>query len=133
MHYLHNIKEQLCEELEELSRKEISHSDLEFVHKLTDTVKNIDKIIMLEEGGGYSGNYRGGSYSDGRMWDGRNDRRNGDNRQGGYSGRRGGRGGYSRDGAKDDMIEELEESMNETDNPKIRDIMNHCIKILKEM
>lgn len=133
MHYLHNIKEQLCDELEEMSRKDISRSELEYIHQLTDTIKNIDKIIMLEEGGGYSGNYRGGSYPDPRMWDGGNERRTGDNRQGGYANRRGGRGGYSREGAKDDMIEEMEEAMKETDNPRIRDILNNCVKILKEM
>lgn len=52
MKALHDLKEMLHEELEELSRKpELSAGDLEVVHKLTDTIKNIDKICMLEDGG----------------------------------------------------------------------------------
>lgn len=39
----------LCREQEELSQKdELSVGDLDLAHKLTDTVKNIDKIEMLE-------------------------------------------------------------------------------------
>ena len=53
--YMHELKEKLCEELEEIARKpEMSAGDLEAAHKLTDTIKNIDKIEMLEEDGGYS-------------------------------------------------------------------------------
>ena len=52
--YMHELKEKLCEELEEIARKpEMGAGDLELIHKLTDTVKNIDKIVMLEEGDGY--------------------------------------------------------------------------------
>ena len=52
----------------------ISMNSLDVIHKMTDTIKNIDKIEMLEDGG-----YSEGMYS----------------RE--YS-ERGGRGGYSRDG-----------------------------------
>lgn len=53
--YMHELKEKLCEELEEIARKpEMSAGDLEAAHKLTDTIKNIDKIEMLEEDDGYS-------------------------------------------------------------------------------
>ena len=42
--YMHELKEKLCEELEEIARKpEMSAGDLEAAHKLTDTIKNIDK------------------------------------------------------------------------------------------
>ena len=45
MEYMHELKEKLCEELEEIARKpEMSAGDLEAAHKLTDTIKNIDKI-----------------------------------------------------------------------------------------
>ena len=48
--YMHELKEKLCEELDEIARKpEMSAGDLEAAHKLTDTIKNIDKIEMLEE------------------------------------------------------------------------------------
>src|SRR5699024_5510228 len=55
MEYLQKIKDNLCGELEELAMKpEMSAGDLETIHKLTDTIKNIDKIAMLEDGDGYS-------------------------------------------------------------------------------
>ena len=56
MKYLHGLKEKLCEELQEIAEKQdMSAGDLEAVHKLTDTIKNIDKIEMLEADG-YSNN-----------------------------------------------------------------------------
>lgn len=52
MKYLHELKEKLCEELQEIAEKQdMSAGDLEAVHKLTDTIKNIDKIEMLESDG----------------------------------------------------------------------------------
>ncbi len=58
---MHKIKEMLMNELYEYEEKakkmsggKLSMQELEKIHKLTDTVKNIDKIEMLEEGGGYS-------------------------------------------------------------------------------
>ena len=39
--------EKLCEELKEIARKgELGAGDLEIVHKLTDTIKNLYKIEM---------------------------------------------------------------------------------------
>lgn len=73
--YIEKIKKMLCKELEEYGMKtKISGSDLEMIWKLTDVVKNLGKIEMMEQesGGGSSearggrgrGNssYRGGSY-----------------------------------------------------------------------
>ena len=55
MDKLHDLKDKLCEELEEIARKpDMGPGDLELIHKLTDTIKNIGKIEMLEEEGGYS-------------------------------------------------------------------------------
>ena len=52
---MEKLKEKLFEELDEISRKpEMGAGDLEVIHKLTDTIKNIDKICRLEEDGGYS-------------------------------------------------------------------------------
>ncbi len=54
MEKLHELKEKLWAELEELAEKrEMGAGDLEVVHKITDTIKNIDKICMLEDGGDY--------------------------------------------------------------------------------
>ncbi len=70
MEYIEKIKKMLCKELDEYAMKtKISGSDLEMIWKLTDTVKNLGKIEMLEEesGGGSSeargGRGRGGSSS----------------------------------------------------------------------
>ena len=66
MHYMHDLKDLLCAELEDFAEKgkksgKMSMGDLESIHKLTDTVKNILKIDMLEEESGYSedGHYMG--------------------------------------------------------------------------
>ena len=66
MHYMHDLKDLLCAELEDYAEKgkksgKMSMGDLESIHKLTDPVKNILKIDMLEEEGGYSedGHYMG--------------------------------------------------------------------------
>ena len=49
---LYDLKDMLCAELDEIGKKgEMSAGDLETVHKLTDTIKNIDKIVMLEDDG----------------------------------------------------------------------------------
>ena len=75
MRALEDLREMLCDELDEIAKKqEMSAGDLETIHKLTDTIKNIDKIIIMDEDGGYSqagdwemegrGNYgRGSSYA----------------------------------------------------------------------
>lgn len=55
MKAMHELKEMLCKELDKISEKgDLSAGTLETAHKLTDTIKNIDKIMMLEEDGGYS-------------------------------------------------------------------------------
>lgn len=59
MKALYDLKDKLCDEINKIARKpDISASDLETVHKFTDSIKNIDKICMLEEKGysedGYS-------------------------------------------------------------------------------
>lgn len=124
MKYLEDLKDKLYDELEEIARKpEMSAGDLEAAHKLTDTIKNIDKICMLEEDGGYSqagdweiegrGNYgRGISYA-GRKRD----------SMGRYSRDGSGRnyGGYSRDGGKDVMMEHLEKAMRAASNDRERE------------
>ena len=73
MEYIEKIKKMLCKELDEYAMKgKISGSDLDMIWKLTDTVKNLDKISMLEESEGYSeerGGMRGRSYMHGSSYD----------------------------------------------------------------
>lgn len=128
MEYLHELKEKLCDELEEIAKKpDMSAGDLETVHKLTDTIKNIDKIDMLEDDGGYSrdgdwmarGTYdRGSSYA----------RRKRDS-MGRYSrdGRMLDRVMYSRADAKDHMMGELEEAMSAASTDREREIIRRAM------
>lgn len=109
MEKLYELKDRLCEELEEIARKpDMGPGDLELIHKLTDTIKNIGKIEMLEEEGGYSqedgrddGYGRGMSYARGR----------GGYNRGGRNTRRDSRGRYSRDDGRSAMMEHLEAAL----------------------
>lgn len=132
MEYMYELKEKLCRELDEIARKpEMSAGDLETVHKLTDTIKNIDKIDMLEDdgysqGGDWEADMRG-SYGRGNSYRGR--RRDS---MGRYSreGSSRNRGGYSRDGSKDRMMEHLEEMMQEAGSEKEREAIQRCMRQL---
>ncbi len=109
MEKLYDLKDKLCEELEEIARKpDMGPGALELIHKLTDTIKNIGKIEMLEEEGGYSqedgrddGYGRGMSYARGR----------GGYNRGGRNTRRDSRGRYSRDDGRSAMMEHLEAAL----------------------
>ena len=79
MKSLDEIREMLCVELDEIAGKgELTAGSLETVHTITDTIKNIDKICMLEEQGNsgddmydrgsYGGSYRGRSMATGRSY-----------------------------------------------------------------
>lgn len=130
MEYMDKLRDKLCDELDEIARKpEMSAGDLETVHKLTDTIKNIDKIAMLEDGDGYSqagdwemegrGSYNRGSSYRGRKRD----------SMGRYSstGRM-----YSRAEAKDGMMAQLEEMMDhasEQERTILRQAMDKLEKV----
>ena len=155
MHYMHDLKDLLCAELEDFAEKgkksgKMSMGDLESIHKLTDTVKNILKIDMLEEESGYSedGHYmgegriygtsyesgyseRGGSsYARGRRYA-RRDSMGRYSRDGGVSYRGGMRGCYSRDDGKHYMMEQLEEMMEEAEKPTEKEALRRCMDALK--
>lgn len=75
MKSMHELKEMLCEELEMIAKKgNVSHTDLENVYKLTESIKNIMKIDEMDEGmssrsyGRYN-SYNNGSHND-RSYDG---------------------------------------------------------------
>ena len=62
---MNELREMLCEELDEITAKgKLNMSDLDAVHKLTDTIKNIDKIGALNEGYSSDGGWNAsGTYS----------------------------------------------------------------------
>ena len=124
--YMHELKEKLCEELKEIARKgELGAGDLEIVHKLTDTIKNLDKIEMLEEHGDYSraGDWEAdmrGTYARGSSYRGR---------------KRDSMGRYSRDGrysrhASPDMMDKLQTMMDNASTERERDAIR---RLMNEM
>ena len=138
MDYMHELKEKLCDELKEIANKpEMGAGDLEIVHKLTDTIKNICKIDMLDEDGGYSrdGDWEArGSYNRGSSYRGRKR-----DSMGRYS--RDGRmmrGGYrdgrmcSRAEAKDEIMEKIEDMMDDAD-PKEKEILRSAMDQLEKV
>nr|DAV58934.1 MAG TPA: hypothetical protein [Caudoviricetes sp.] len=127
MKVMYDLKDMLCAELDEIGKKgEMSAGDLETVHKLTDTIKNIDKITMLEESG-YS---RDEDYSRDGDW---NANMRGNYGRGSSYARRGShyvRGHYSRDDARDSMMRKLEDMLRNVDGYD-RETIQHCIDELK--
>ena len=131
MEYMYELKDKLCKELDEIARKgELGAGDLEIVHKLTDTIKNLDKIEMLEDGGySQSGDWEieGRAYNRGNSYA----RRKRDS-MGRYS--RDGRmmrGGYSRHDAKEAMMEQMEMLMDQAGSEKEREAIRRCMNQLE--
>lgn len=140
---LYRLKEKLCEELEEYAGEiKLTAGSLDIIHKITDSIKNIDKIELLE-GGEY-----GGSYDDGMSYA----RRGGGTYVRGYyrddDGRMGGRrysrdGGdydremsmrrYSRDGGKDQMLKKMGEMMEYAETDQQREALKRCMRQLEEL
>ena len=145
MEYIEKIKKMLCKELDEYAMKsKLSMADIDVIHKLTDTVKNLDKIEMLEDDGGYSearGGMRGRSYMGGSSYDddmmyserrgrGRNARRDSMGRYSSdmedYSEARMDRR-YSRDDAKDHLLDKMGEMMSSADEDQ-REILKDAMR-----
>lgn len=136
MKALYELKEKFEMELEELARKgELGAGDLELAHKLTDTIKNIDKICALEEDGGYSeaGDWEGrGSYNRGSSYANRGKHYvRGHYSRDGYSDRGYSReSGYSRHDAKEQMMAQLEDMMGSVSNEREREAIRRCMEQL---
>lgn len=128
---LYDLREMLCEELDEYNRDAkngLNERVLDTVHKLTDTIKNIDKIMMLEDGdysraGEWEADMRG-SFS--------RDAGNGYNRGNSYAnrGRHYVRGHYSRTDGRERMISDIEDMMQEATGAE-RDAYKRAADILR--
>ena len=71
MEKLYKIKEALIQELDKSDTArtgELKGGELGTLHQLTDTIKNIDKICMLEEEAGYSEAMDNGGYGRGSSY-----------------------------------------------------------------
>lgn len=114
MKSMYDLRDMLCKELEEITRKgELGAGDLDIVHKLTDTIKNIDKIEAMEEDG-YSS--RRDEY---------------DMRGRGRRGTHYVRGHYSRDGGIDNMKRQLQEMLENADDESIRRAIQRCMDTIE--
>ena len=158
MHYMEDLKDLLCAELEDYAEKgkksgKMSMGDLDSIHKLTDTVKNILKIDMLEDESGYSedgayigeGRIYGTSYDDemrrsgsysyarGRGRYAKRDSMGRYSRDDGYMLRdgRGMRDGYSREDGNEYMMEQLEDMMDDAEKPAEKEALRRCMEALK--
>ena len=123
MENLYKMKELLKQELDGYCKRgELSAGSLDVIHKLTDTIKNIDKIEMLEGGGEYS---RGG----GRpiLYDSRDSYgpRAGTHYVSGYY-RRDDGDGYTRDDGRDAMRRRIHEMMDGA-SEKDREALRRCL------
>lgn len=128
------IKDMLCEELEEITRKgELTAGTLDAVDKLTHAIKSVETIMAMNEyddrsyADGVSTRRRGRSYDDGMSTArgrGRNARRDS---MGRYS------SDYSYDNAKNDMIKKLhelaEEAPDETTKRKLKKFMEEMQEV----
>ena len=114
MKSMYDLRDMLCKELDEITRKgELGAGDLDIVHKLTDTIKNIDKIEAMEEDG-YSS--RRDEY---------------DMRGRGRRGTHYVRGHYSRDGGIDNMKRQLQEMLDNADDDSIRRAIQRCMDTIE--
>lgn len=114
MKSMYDLRDMLCKELEEITRKgELGAGDLDIAHKLTDTIKNIDKIEAMEEDG-YSS--RRDEY---------------DMRGRGRRGTHYVRGHYSRDGGIDNMKRQLQEMLDNADDDSIRRAIQRCMDTIE--
>lgn len=114
MKSMYDLRDMLCKELEEITRKgELGAGDLDIAHKLTDTIKNIDKIEAMEDDG-YSS--RRDEY---------------DMRGRGRRGTHYVRGHYSRDGGIDNMKRQLQEMLDDADDESIRRAIQRCMDTIE--
>lgn len=147
------LEKMLCKELEKMSEKgELTPTSLETIHKLTDTIKNLSKIEVLEaqKEGGYSerrysrDGYSRDGYSERRMYsrDGDWEARGNYSYDGGssyanpngahyidgeYSMR-----GYSRDDGKEHMLQTMRKMMDNAGNAKEREAIRTCLLELEK-
>lgn len=151
---MHKLKEKIMDELYEYEKKakqnpnaRMSEAELEKVHKLSDTAKNLCKIEMYDSGEGYSedgghwmarGNY-GGTHGMHGYNDGGSSYTGEGYNEGGSSYARGRRyakrdsmGRYSRDDGKSDIVESLEDMMDDVHTEKERRALRQCIETMKE-
>lgn len=117
-----DLRNMLCKELDEVAQRgTLGAGELEIVHKLTDTIKNIDKIEMMESEG----------YSGGGDWEA--DMRGTYGRGSSYA-RRGThyvRGHYSRADGMEHLRAQLGDMMRETDDERVKEALRRAASLME--
>lgn len=135
MHKIYELKDKLCEELEEYGDKKLDAGNLAVIDSLSHTIKNLDKIIEKYEDEDYSSAYdgmTGGSYErGGNRYGSRYAMARGDGRGRGRNARRDSMGRYSNDNRM--MVEELRDLMNDAPDERTRMEFNRFIEKMEQM
>lgn len=136
MHKIYELKDKLCDELEEYSDKKLDAGNLAVIDSLSHTIKNLDKIIEKYEDEYYSSAYddgmMGGSYErGGNRYGSRYAMARGDGRGRGRNARRDSMGRYSSDSRM--MVEELRELMNDAPDERTRMEFKRFIEKMEQM
>jgi len=133
MNAIYDLKDMLCDELEQIMAS--GNVNLDMIDKLTHTLKSVETIIAMKEGG-YSTsvmpresrhyNDSGNSY--------RNGRDGGISYNEGYNSYRMNRrnSGYSRADGKEEMIANLRKMMEDSTGEQ-KDALRHCMEQLQRM
>lgn len=123
MKYIEDLREAACKELERFAKAgDISTTNIDKIHKLTDIIKNIDKIEMLEDG--YSEDWGGEGRIYGTSYRGRRGNVKRDS-MGRYS--RGEDDEHMREDTKERMLDNLG-SMMENANPNEREALKRAMR-----
>lgn len=137
MDALYDLKDKLCQELEEYGDKELSAGSLSTIDSLAHTIKNLDKIIEKYEEDDYSGAYDDGNMN--RNMNGTSRRYSmrrysearGDGRGRGRNARRDSMGRYSSDNRM--MVEELRDLMNDAPDERTKMEFKRFIEKMEQM
>lgn len=141
MHKIYELKDKLCDELEEYGDKKLDAGNLAVIDSLSHTIKNLDKIIEKYEDEDYSsayddgmmgGSYEGGSYERGGNRGGsRYSSRYAMARGRGRNARRDSMGRYSSDNRM--MVEELRDLMNDAPDERTKMEFKRFIEKMEQM
>lgn len=135
MKAMYDLRDMLCKELDEIAHKgELGAGDLDIAHKLVSTIKNIDKIDLMEdEGYSRDGDYSQRRYSRDGDWDasirGTYGRGSSYRRKRDAMGRYSRDDGYSRDGHAKDVIERM---MQDTEDPNVKEALRQCMHVVEK-
>lgn len=132
MHKIYELKDKLCEELEEYGDKKLDAGSLEVIDKLAHSIKNLDKIIEKYEDEDYSSAYDDGMMAGPYERDGnRGGNRYAMARGRGRNARRDSMGRYSSDNRM--MVDELRELMNDAPDERTKMEFKRFIEKMEQM